>query len=168
MVKVDFKSRQSLQKAIERKLSMDSQRCIVEEYKRRTRVIKCANCEKKNGHVYRYCIKEFRCGMCDDKHDTRPCTVTDVNFHHFEGNDKRWQRTVHSTLKKRKKNLVSAECMVNPRPERNGPQAVIYTLSTYVDFQRKADFCSISILSREAQDWFAPARNGDLQEVKQY
>ena len=87
MVKADFKSRQSLQKAIDSKLSMYNQRYIVEEYKRKTRAIKCANCQEY-GHVHRYCIKEVRCGKCDDKHDTRSCTVTEFKCHHCKGNHK--------------------------------------------------------------------------------
>ena len=45
MIKVDFKNRTTLLDVIQNKIKFCDQRYIVEEYKRKSRVIKCANCQ---------------------------------------------------------------------------------------------------------------------------
>ena len=75
MIKVEFKSRSSLLKIIEEKIKFCDQRYIVEEYKRKSRVIKCNKCQSW-GHVHRYCKKTARCGKCAGNHETNTCHIT--------------------------------------------------------------------------------------------
>ena len=75
LIKVSFKSREKLQKAIQDKIKLGDQRYIVEEYKRRSRVIKCNKCQGW-GHVHRYCNKPAKCGKCAGNHETNSCNIT--------------------------------------------------------------------------------------------
>ena len=74
MIKVDFKSHTLLQQFITDKIRILSQRYIVEEFVRKSRVIKCNNCQSW-GHVHRYCVKAAKCAKCGENHETRTCTV---------------------------------------------------------------------------------------------
>ena len=75
MIKVEFKSRSSLLKVIGEKIKFCDQKYVVEEYKRKSRVIKCNKCQSW-GHVYRYCKKPARCGKCAGNHETNSCYIT--------------------------------------------------------------------------------------------
>jgi len=75
LIKVSFKSREKLQKAIQEKIKLGDQRYIVEEYKRKSRVIKCNKCQGW-GHVHRYCSKPAKCGKCAGNHETNSCRIT--------------------------------------------------------------------------------------------
>lgn len=75
IVKVDFKSRSDLLKAMEDKIKINSQRYIVEEYQRKSRVIKCSKCQGW-GHIYRFCTKDPKCGKCAEKHESITCKIT--------------------------------------------------------------------------------------------
>ena len=76
-IKVDFKDRQKLQDAIENTMKIQHQRYIVEEHKRKPRLVKCNRCQKF-GHIQRYCYaKEPKCGKCSKSdHETKDCTIT--------------------------------------------------------------------------------------------
>ena len=75
LIKVAFKSREKLQKAIDDKIILGDQRYIVEEYRRRSRVIKCNKCQGW-GHVHRYCNRSAKCGKCAGNHETTSCAIT--------------------------------------------------------------------------------------------
>ena len=75
MIKVDFKSHTLLQQVITDKIKILSQRYIVEEFVRKSRVIKCNNCQSW-GYVHRYCVKAAKCPNFGKNHETRTCTVT--------------------------------------------------------------------------------------------
>lgn len=75
MIKVDFKTRSDLLDAIDDKIVICSQRYIVEEYQRKSRVIKCNKCQGW-GHIYRFCNNDPKCGKCADKHETSTCEIT--------------------------------------------------------------------------------------------
>jgi len=75
MIKVDFKSRDTLLKVIKEKIKFCNQRYIVEEYVRKSRVIKCSKCQGW-GHVHRYCTRTPKCGKCADNHESLSCTIT--------------------------------------------------------------------------------------------
>ena len=47
----------------------------MEEYKRKSRVIKCNKCQSW-GHVHRYCNKSAKCGKCAGNHETLTCNIT--------------------------------------------------------------------------------------------
>ena len=72
MIKDDFRSHTSLQQVIKDKMKIVSQRYIVEEFVRKSRVIKCNNCQSW-GHVHRYCVKAATlvlgrlCLICNEK-----------------------------------------------------------------------------------------------------
>ena len=74
MIKVDFRDRETLQKVTKDRLTIGSQRYIVEEYKRKSRVVKCNKCQGW-GHIHRYCNREPKCGKCSAKHETESCTI---------------------------------------------------------------------------------------------
>ena len=74
LIKVDFKSRETLQRVMNEKIKFGQQRYIVEEYKRKSRVIKCNKCQGW-GHIHRYCNRAPKCGKCADKHETMTCTI---------------------------------------------------------------------------------------------
>jgi hypothetical protein len=75
LIKVECKSRDSLMKLIDEKIKFCDQRYLVEEYKRKTRVIKCNKCQSW-GHVHRYCKKSPKCGKCAGNHETLTCSIT--------------------------------------------------------------------------------------------
>ena len=75
MIKVDFKDRATLQEVIKGKITICSQRYIVEEYRRKSRVVKCNKCQGW-GHIYRFCTRDPKCGKCSEKHETDSCTIT--------------------------------------------------------------------------------------------
>lgn len=75
MIKVDFKSRDRLLEVIDDNITICHQRYMVEEYRRKSRVIKCNKCQGW-GHIHRYCVKPARCGKCADKHESNTCTIT--------------------------------------------------------------------------------------------
>lgn len=75
MIKVECKSRDSLLKLIDDKIKFCGQRYVVEEYKRKSRVIKCNKCQSW-GHVHRYCKKSAKCGKCAGNHETLTCNIT--------------------------------------------------------------------------------------------
>ena len=74
MINVDFKSHTLLQQVITDEIKILSQRYIVEEFVRKSRVIKCNNCQSWD-HVHRYCVKAAKCAKCGENHETRTCTV---------------------------------------------------------------------------------------------
>jgi hypothetical protein len=75
MIKIEFASREALLKVVSDRIKFCNQRYIVEEYKRKGKVVKCGNCQGW-GHVHRYCTKPAKCGKCAEKHETRTCTIT--------------------------------------------------------------------------------------------
>ena len=75
LIKVEFKSRDSLLKVMDEKIKFCNQRYIVEEYKRKSRVIKCNKCQGW-GHVHRYCNKSAKCGKCAGNHESLSCDIT--------------------------------------------------------------------------------------------
>ena len=75
LIKVEFKSRESMLEIINAKIKFCNQRYIVEEYKRKSRVIKCNKCQTY-GHVHRYCSKPAKCGKCAGNHETLTCNIT--------------------------------------------------------------------------------------------
>ena len=87
-VKVLFKSEDELKSAMADPIKIASQRCIVDEYEIRPRVIKCNNCQKF-GHIARLCRSKTKCGKCARGHETRSCTITDATKFicaHCDGN----------------------------------------------------------------------------------
>lgn len=74
---MDFKDRQKLQNAIDGKMKIQHQRYIVEEYRRKPRLVKCNRCQSF-GHIQRYCAaKDPKCGKCaKGNHETKDCTIT--------------------------------------------------------------------------------------------
>lgn len=87
-VKVLFKSEDELRAAMAAPIKIASQRCIVDEYEIRPRVIKCNNCQKF-GHIARLCRSKTKCGKCALGHETRSCTINDAKKFkcaHCEGN----------------------------------------------------------------------------------
>ena len=78
-VKVDFKDRTVLENAMARtgRVKIGRQKHLVEEYKKRTRVIKCNRCQAY-GHIHRFCrAKEPKCGKCSETdHETMKCAKT--------------------------------------------------------------------------------------------
>ena len=81
MVKVDFGSRTMLQDAIAKKIVINQQRYIVEEFIRKSRVVKCNKCQGW-GHIHRYCTKEAKCGKCAGDHETKTCQETNLKCCH--------------------------------------------------------------------------------------
>ena len=75
MIKVDFKSRETLLKVINDRIKFCNQRYIVEEFKRKSRVVKCNLCQGW-GHIHRYCKKTPKCGKCAENHETKSCSIT--------------------------------------------------------------------------------------------
>ena len=75
MIKVEFKSRNSLLRVIQEKIKFCDQRYEVEEYKRKSRVIKCNKCQGW-GHVHRYCGRDPKCGKCAGNHESKTCNIT--------------------------------------------------------------------------------------------
>ena len=75
LIKVVFKSREKLQAAIVDKIKLGDQRYIVEEYRRKSRVIKCNICQSW-GHIHRYCKKPAKCGKCAGNHESVTCSIT--------------------------------------------------------------------------------------------
>ena len=75
LIKIVCKSRVSLLKIIDEKVKLCNQRYLVEEYKRKARVIKCNKCQGW-GHVHRYCGKSAKCGKCAGNHETITCNIT--------------------------------------------------------------------------------------------
>lgn len=75
MIKIEVSSRDNLLKLISERIKFCNQRYIVEEFQRKSRVVKCNKCQGW-GHIQRYCKKEPKCGKCADKHETRTCTIT--------------------------------------------------------------------------------------------
>ena len=62
-------------KVITDKIKFCHQRYIVEEYKRKSRVIKCNKCQGW-GHIHRYCTKSAKCGKCAENHESNSCSIT--------------------------------------------------------------------------------------------
>ena len=75
IIKVDFKSRTDLLDVMKGRLKFCNQRYIVEEFKRKSRVVKCNKCQGW-GHVHRYCRKSAQCGKCAENHETNTCSIT--------------------------------------------------------------------------------------------
>ena len=75
MIKIEVSSREKLLQLISDKVKFFNQRYIVEEYHRKSRVVKCNKCQGW-GHIQRYCKKEAKCGKCAEKHETRTCSIT--------------------------------------------------------------------------------------------
>ena len=75
MIKVEFDSRGSLMDMIQDRISLGNQRYIVEEFRRKPRVIKCNKCQSW-GHIHRYCTKAAKCGKCAGDHETISCEKT--------------------------------------------------------------------------------------------
>ena len=75
MIKITFCSRDEMMQVIEDKFKLGNQRYIVEEYRRKSRVIKCSKCQGW-GHVHRYCKNPPKCGKCAEKHESKTCTIT--------------------------------------------------------------------------------------------
>ena len=75
MIKLEFSSREAMMKVITDKIKFCHQRYIVEEYKRKSRVIKCNKCQGW-GHIHRYCTKSAKCGKCAENHESNSCSIT--------------------------------------------------------------------------------------------
>ena len=75
MIKLEFSSREAMMKVITDKIKLCHQRYIVEEYKRKSRVIKCNKCQGW-GHIHRYCTKSAKCGKCAENHESNSCSIT--------------------------------------------------------------------------------------------
>jgi hypothetical protein len=75
IIKVDFKSRDDLLDVTKNRIKFCNQRYIVEEFRRKSRVVKCNKCQGW-GHVHRYCNKPAKCGKCAENHETNTCDIT--------------------------------------------------------------------------------------------
>ena len=75
MIKIEVSSREDLLKLIKDRVKFLNQRYIVEEYHRKSRVVKCHKCQGW-GHIQRYCKKDPKCGKCAEKHESKTCTIT--------------------------------------------------------------------------------------------
>jgi hypothetical protein len=75
MIKLEFNSRDALLQVVEDRIKFCNQRYIVEEFKKKGRVIKCSKCQGW-GHIHRYCKKSSKCGKCAENHETRTCSIT--------------------------------------------------------------------------------------------
>ena len=75
MIKLEFSSREVMMEVIRDKIRFCNQRYIVEEFKRKPRVIKCSKCQGW-GHIHRYCKNAPKCGKCAENHETKSCTIT--------------------------------------------------------------------------------------------
>ena len=77
MIKVECTSREALLKVVEDRIKFCNQRYIIEEFKKRERVIKCSKCQGW-GHIHRYCREgtPAKCGKCAQNHETRTCSIT--------------------------------------------------------------------------------------------
>ena len=75
MIKLEFSSRVGLLQVIDDRIRFCNQRYIVEEFKKKGRVIKCGKCQGW-GHIHRYCKRPPKCGKCSEKHESKTCTIT--------------------------------------------------------------------------------------------
>ena len=86
IVKVDFKDKDTLQRAISDKITICNQRYLVEEFKRKPTVIKCNRCQGFS-HISSVCrSKKPRCGKCSSEdHETKDCKETTYKCFHCGG-----------------------------------------------------------------------------------
>ncbi|KAL5265903.1 hypothetical protein ACHWQZ_G006532 [Mnemiopsis leidyi] len=75
MIKLEFSSREAMMDVVKNKIRFCNQRYIVEEFKRKSRVIKCSKCQGW-GHIHRYCKNPPKCGKCAENHESKSCTIT--------------------------------------------------------------------------------------------
>ena len=75
MIKLEFSSREAMMDVVKNKIRFCNQRYIVEEFKRKSRVIKCSKCQGW-GHIHRYCKNPPKCGKCAENHESKTCTIT--------------------------------------------------------------------------------------------
>ena len=88
-VKIIFKNEEILNKAIQEKCKINSQRYIVEVFNPKPKVIKCHICQRF-GHVTRTCKHKTqpRCGKCSGNHDSETCNIPKEQYKciHCDGN----------------------------------------------------------------------------------
>ena len=84
-LKIQFNTEEELQRAIESRIIIFDQRCRIERYKYKPRVIVCGHCQTMS-HVYRICESRLqgkppRCGKCSATgHQTNECQASQKDY----------------------------------------------------------------------------------------
>ena len=84
MIKVNFGDEKVLEQVINDKITIGSQRYLVVEFVKKSRVVKCNKCQGW-GHIHRYCKNDAKCGKCSEKHETNTCNATSFKCCHCQG-----------------------------------------------------------------------------------